>query len=150
VSTGADAESRLGIEALGLSNRSRNVLRRHGIETIQQLLSRSLKSLQKLDGFGDRATWEVCGALRRLGFSLNPEPVSGVKPSKASVAYLERLRDEFAIQAMGALIAEPPWGGSRSLVSSWADRSGEGPGTPDRYAFAAYAMADAMLRARSK
>ncbi len=148
MSAGADTELRIGIEALGLSNRSRNVLRRHGIETIQQLLGRSLKSLQKLDGFGDRATWEVCGALRRLGFSLSPEPVSGQRPSKASVAYLERLRDEFAIEAMGRLLRI--WRTELSEDGEIMRITGDEGGTPDAIAEEAYYMAAAMLRARSK
>jgi len=148
VSAGADTDSRIGIEVLGLSNRSRNVLRRHGIETVQQLLSRSLKSLQKLEGFGNRATWEVCGALRRLGFSLTPEPVSGQKPSKASIAYLERLRDEFAIEAMGRLLRI--WHTELSEDGEIMRITGDEGGTPDAIAEEAYAMADAMLKARSK
>lgn len=59
------------------------------------------------------------------------------------------MRDYFAAKAMHALMTEPSWGnGSSSMVHEWAKDSRTKPGTPERYAFAAYAMADAMLRAR--
>lgn len=58
------------------------------------------------------------------------------------------LRDYFAAKAMHALMTEPQWGGSRSMVSEWAKDSRTKPGSPERYAFTAYAMADALLKAR--
>ena len=60
------------------------------------------------------------------------------------------LRDYFAAKAMHALMTEPPWGnGSSSMVHAWAKDSRMKPGTPERYAQVAYAMADAMLKARA-
>ena len=59
------------------------------------------------------------------------------------------LRDLFAGLAMHALVAEPPWveGGTAS-VHKWSKDFSETDHPCDRFAFAAYRMADAMLRAR--
>ncbi|MGB3070944.1 MAG: hypothetical protein WBC18_20495 [Ottowia sp.] len=57
------------------------------------------------------------------------------------------LRDYFAAQAMAALIMEPPWmeGGVATVHAlSGGFESTDDP--CDRFAFAAYKMADAMLR----
>ena len=58
------------------------------------------------------------------------------------------LRDYFAAKAMHALMVEPPWGdGGTAMVHSWS-KGFKGSDSCDRFAFAAYAMADAMLAAR--
>lgn len=58
------------------------------------------------------------------------------------------LRDYFAAKAMHALIVEPPWSdGGIATVHSWS-KGFKGSEPCDRFAFAAYAMADAMLKAR--
>lgn len=58
------------------------------------------------------------------------------------------LRDYFAAKAMHALVVEPPWGdGGMASVHSWS-KGFKGSESCDRFAFAAYAMADAMLKAR--
>lgn len=69
-------------------------------------------------------------------FAMSPKPDQGMT-----------LRDHFAGLAMHALIAEPVVPGCAATVLQFAE---DGPirGGPDRYAFAAYKMADAMLRAR--
>mgnify|MGYP000229920692 CR=1 FL=1 len=57
------------------------------------------------------------------------------------------LRDYFAAKAMAALINEPMWGeGSMPMVLSFS--KGIKASGPDRFAIVAYALADAMLRAR--
>ena len=59
-----------------------------------------------------------------------------------------RLRDYFAAKAMVALITEPKWcDGHTPLVAEIGPKGVLGAG---RYASAAYAMADAMLKARKK
>lgn len=60
------------------------------------------------------------------------------------------LRDYFAAKAMHALVVEPPWEhGSTASVHKWSEGfTGNNP--LDRFAFASYAMADAMLAARQK
>jgi len=58
------------------------------------------------------------------------------------------LRDYFAAKAMHALIVEPPWSdGGIATVHSWS-KGFKGSEPCDRFAFVAYAMADAMLKAR--
>ena len=60
------------------------------------------------------------------------------------------LRDYFAAKAMHALVVEPPWGdGGMASVHSWS-KGFKGSESCDRFAFAAYAMADAMLKARGQ
>ncbi|HJV53060.1 MAG TPA: hypothetical protein VJ652_16455 [Noviherbaspirillum sp.] len=56
------------------------------------------------------------------------------------------LRDYFAAKAVAALIAEPPFEGSSTLAHTWA-KTVEGP---EKYAEAAYRLADAMLAEREK
>ena len=59
------------------------------------------------------------------------------------------LRDYFAAKAMAALIVEPPWYvGSEAVVSRLAaDHTAD---EAERYATAAYRIADAMLKARGQ
>lgn len=60
------------------------------------------------------------------------------------------LRDYFAAKAMHALVVEPPWSdGGTASVHSWS-KGFKGSDSCDRFAFAAYAMADAMLKARGQ
>lgn len=58
------------------------------------------------------------------------------------------LRDFFAAKAMHAIITEPTYEGAQSFFMYFKKRLGlKGEGM-DEYAQVAYAMADAMLRAR--
>lgn len=57
------------------------------------------------------------------------------------------MRDHFAGLAMHALIAEPVVPGCAATVLQFA-LDGPIQGGPDRYAYAAYKMADAMIQAR--
>lgn len=58
------------IEELRLSVRTKNALRRGGINTLGDVLSRSERELASLPGFGERALEEVREALKELGFTL--------------------------------------------------------------------------------
>ena len=70
-------------------------------------------------------------------------------PSNLPVVDLS-LRDYFAAKAMHALIVEPPWcDGGIATVHLWS-KGFNGPDPCDRYAFDAYAMADAMIAARTQ
>lgn len=58
------------------------------------------------------------------------------------------LRDYFAAKAMHALVVEPPWSdGGIATVHSWS-KDFQGDNALDRFAHAAYKMADAMIKAR--
>ena len=59
------------------------------------------------------------------------------------------LRDYFAAKAMHAMVTEPPWtqDGGTASVHHWS-HGFKGVDPLDRFAFAAYRMADAMLKAR--
>lgn len=75
-------------------------------------------------------------------FERIPDDESGIEH------YGMSLREYFAAKALVALITEPPWGENHALVSVLgADFRGS---SADRYAYASYVLADAMLRARSK
>lgn len=137
---------------LGLTARTVNVLRAERIKTVGDLMALgSEKALILLPNMGRKSAHEAQKTLASHGYDIywrDRQPIIGPKSIPRGDG---TLRDEFAMQAMHALISEPPWDGeSRSLASLWSDGSGTNPGTPDRYAFAAYAMADAMLKARSK
>jgi hypothetical protein len=58
------------------------------------------------------------------------------------------LRDYFAAKAMHAIIAEPVGEGAESFLMYFKKRLGLKAEGMDAYAQVAYAMADAMLRAR--
>src|SRR5690606_42034690 len=58
------------------------------------------------------------------------------------------LRDYFAAKAMHAIITEPTYEGAQSFLMYFKKRLGLKSGGMDAYAQVAYAMADAMLRAR--
>jgi hypothetical protein len=60
------------------------------------------------------------------------------------------LRDYFAAKAMHALVTEPKWSDYASAcVQSWSEDFIATNNPCDRFAFAAYQMADAMLKARN-
>jgi hypothetical protein len=58
------------------------------------------------------------------------------------------LRDYFAAKVVAALITEPQFtDGSRAAVELWDDRD-DGNHGPEQFAYVAYRVADAMLKAR--
>ncbi|WP_176077470.1 hypothetical protein [Burkholderia dolosa] len=80
-------------------------------------------------------------------FRMDPVTVDEMKRIASGMA----LRDWFAVKALEGLIAEPLTGGCVSMVIHCTpnfDSEGSKPG--DRMATAAYALADAMLRARGE
>lgn len=72
VSTSPDLE--LPIEALDLSERPRNCLRRAQIKTVGELVERTSDDLLNITNFGQKSLDEVIGKLDELGLSLADSP----------------------------------------------------------------------------
>jgi DNA-directed RNA polymerase subunit alpha len=68
----AEGDDRL-IEELDIGVRAYNCLKRAGIQTIGDLVTRSRSELNAIPNFGQRSTEEVVDALSQLGLSLRPE-----------------------------------------------------------------------------
>jgi DNA-directed RNA polymerase subunit alpha len=67
-----DGDDRL-IEELDIGVRAYNCLKRAGIQTIGDLVTRSQSELNAIPNFGQRSTEEVVDALAQIGLSLRPE-----------------------------------------------------------------------------
>jgi DNA-directed RNA polymerase subunit alpha len=68
----ADGDDRL-IEELDIGVRAYNCLKRAGIQTIGDLVTRSKSELNAIPNFGQRSTEEVIDSLAQIGLSLRPE-----------------------------------------------------------------------------
>jgi DNA-directed RNA polymerase subunit alpha len=67
-----DGDERL-IEELDIGVRAYNCLKRAGIQTIGDLVTRSKSELNAIPNFGQRSTEEVIDSLAQIGLSLRPE-----------------------------------------------------------------------------
>ena len=76
------------IEALNLSGRSDNCLKREGVHTIGELLTRSEADLMDIRNFGQKSIDEVKDSLAGLGLNLKDSP-AGFDPSQAVTFYAE-------------------------------------------------------------
>lgn len=65
------------IEELNLTQRSYNCLKREGIHTVGELVSRSENDLLNIRNFGSKSIDEVKEKLAALGLSLKESPVAG-------------------------------------------------------------------------
>lgn len=61
------------IEELDLSVRSFNCLKRAGINTVQDLISKSEEEMMKVRNLGKKSLEEVIAKLRSLGFDLTSD-----------------------------------------------------------------------------
>jgi DNA-directed RNA polymerase subunit alpha len=68
----SDGDDRL-IEELDIGVRAYNCLKRAGIQTIGDLVTRSKSELNAIPNFGQRSTEEVIDSLAQIGLSLRPE-----------------------------------------------------------------------------
>ena len=75
ISSSPDLE--LPIEALDLSERPRNCLRRAQIKTVGELVERTSDDLLNITNFGQKSLDEVIGKLDELGLSLADAPTAG-------------------------------------------------------------------------
>ncbi|MBN1863227.1 MAG: DNA-directed RNA polymerase subunit alpha [Dehalococcoidales bacterium] len=62
------------VDRLDLSVRTMNCLRRGGIETVGQIISKGEKGLMALRNFGEKSSQEIEERLKELGLSLTPPP----------------------------------------------------------------------------
>ncbi len=65
-----DEQYNMPVEQLDLSVRTVNCLRRDGIMTVGELVSKSEKELMSLRNFGEKSRWEIVERLEGLGLSL--------------------------------------------------------------------------------
>ena len=82
------------VEQLDLSVRTMNCLRRTGIATVGEIISRGEKELMSLRNFGQKSKQEIEDRLNLLGLSLTPQiedlaPPAGEKPAGEQPAQLE-------------------------------------------------------------
>ena len=69
-----DEKYNMPVEQLDLSVRTMNCLRRAGITTIGELISKGEKELLSLRNFGQKSRQELEARLNTLDLSLNPQP----------------------------------------------------------------------------
>jgi len=69
----SDEQYNMPVEQLNLSVRTMNCLRRGGITTVGEVLSRGEKGLLSLRNFGQKAKQEIEESLNALGLSLTPQ-----------------------------------------------------------------------------
>ncbi len=74
------------VEQLNLSVRTLNCLRRGGIATAGEVLSRGEKELMSLRNFGQKSKQELDERLKELGLSLNPQANEGGEEGKTGEA----------------------------------------------------------------
>jgi len=77
------------VDRLDLSVRTMNCLRRGGIETVGQILSKGEKGLLSLRNFGQKSKQEIEDRLKELGLSLAP-----MKEEEAAAISEEGTEDE--------------------------------------------------------
>ena len=77
-----DEKYNMPVEQLDLSVRTMNCLRRGGVATVGELISKKPKDLLQLRNFGQKSFREIEDKLKELGLSLSPQV--GVKDETAS------------------------------------------------------------------
>jgi DNA-directed RNA polymerase subunit alpha len=87
------ADLALPIEDLDLTVRSYNCLKREGIHTVGELLSRSEADLLDIRNFGSKSIDEVKAKLVSMGLALKDSP-PGFDPTRAAAQYAENAYDE--------------------------------------------------------
>ncbi len=86
----SDEKGKMPIEELDLSVRTMNSLRRGGITTVGELLSKGEKELLSLRNFGQKSRQEVAEKLKSLGFNL---PLGGEKTEEGASESEEESED---------------------------------------------------------
>ncbi|MBA7674604.1 DNA-directed RNA polymerase subunit alpha [subsurface metagenome] len=77
------------VEQMNLSVRTMNCLRRGGIDTVGQLISKKEKELLALRNFGQKSKHELEERLKELGLSLKPEVEEPVPPVEEATPSVE-------------------------------------------------------------
>jgi len=79
-----DEQYNIPVEQLNLSVRTMNCLRRGGIATVGELISKGEKALLQLRNFGQKSKREIDERLEVLGLSLTPKVEQGTEEEKAT------------------------------------------------------------------
>ncbi len=72
------------VEQLDLTVRTMNCLRRAGIATVGEIISKGEKELLKLRNFGQKSKQEIEERLKALGLSLTPQVEEGIEEEEAT------------------------------------------------------------------
>jgi len=86
------------VEQLDLTVRTMNCLRRAGIATVGEIISKGEKELLKLRNFGQKSKQEIEERLKALGLSLTPQVEEGTEEGEAA---------ELAAAGIGTETASP-------------------------------------------
>jgi DNA-directed RNA polymerase subunit alpha len=87
-----DEKYNMQVDQLDLSVRTMNCLRRSGISTVGELISKKPKELLKLRNFGQKSFHEIEERLKGMGLSLAPQVE--LKKEKAEAAELTPVETE--------------------------------------------------------
>jgi len=81
-----DEKYNMPVEQLDLSVRTMNCLRRGGVATVGELISKKSKDLLQLRNFGQKSFHEIADKLQELGLSLSPQAgtIEEMAPGEAS------------------------------------------------------------------
>ncbi len=90
-----DEKYNMSVEQLDLSVRTMNCLRRSGIATVGELISKKPKELLKLRNFGQKSFLEIGERLKEMGLSLAPQ----VEPKKEQEEAAEPTTEETITEA---------------------------------------------------
>jgi len=79
-----DEKYNMPVEQLDLTVRTMNCLRRAGIATVGEIISKGERELLKLRNFGQKSKQEIEERLQALGLSLTPQVEEGTEEGKAT------------------------------------------------------------------
>ncbi|MBW1249000.1 hypothetical protein I7860_20180 [Pseudomonas tolaasii] len=132
-------------ESMGLTVRTINVLKCENILTLDELVKRSHLDLLQIPNMGKKSAQEIANAIQAHGLRLKdgPAPIARQAATESSRPLEMNLRDYFAAKAMQGYLANA-W--QAETLDSLGESSAQQMAT---VAEISYAMADAMLAARS-
>jgi len=108
------------VEQLDLSVRTMNCLRRAGIDTVGEIISKGEKELLELRNFGQKSKLELEERLNTLGLSLTPQSEDSAPPVK------EEEKEEKSVgQEETADLATPEMGVETESLVEGEERAGE-------------------------
>ncbi len=92
------------VSELGFSTRTLNCLRRGGIDTLGELLSKTEEDLNKLRHFGQKSREELLQRLKELGYSLMSSEEGGKEEAAkpGPILDLEKLKEKIALKGEGS------------------------------------------------
>jgi ribosomal protein L17 len=120
----------LPIEEMDLTVRSYNCLKREGIHTVGELVSRTEADLLDIRNFGQKSIDEVKIKLAGMGLSLKDSP-AGFDPAVAALAYSDNDWSDDSDDSSYGVVTTPGHHRRHRLRRDRADLSSVSPGPPD-------------------